>query len=323
MKQVQEGDVVILKSGVTKVLAVGRVVEHPDEGKHIGCGDQEWLRDFVGWDLPAYCYVEWYVPGEPIEGVKGLAQTAIARAKQPGPQKTADDALSTKRAPDGEPGRKLANPEELDLEEVRDHLAAEGLDRQSAENLVPKLHHLQNLVDHYYEFGYQNWDDVKEHEARTFLIVPLLLALGWTERQIKIELSPGKLVADTPTRKSIDVACFLNDYVPEDKQTNQKNCKFLIESKRFSSGVTIDAPQQVKEYANKLPDCETVLVSNGYCYKAFRRDEEGMFSDEPHAYLSLRKLTRNYPLDPDVKGALELLRLLLPQTWRPEAKEMA
>jgi len=30
--------------------------------------------------------------------------------------------------------------------------------------------------------------DIREHETRTFLVIPLLLALGWAEQQLKIEM---------------------------------------------------------------------------------------------------------------------------------------
>ena len=58
MNKVAMNDRIILKYGM-KMLAVGRVVER--EGRHKGEGDKEWLRDFDGWDLRAYCHVEWHV----------------------------------------------------------------------------------------------------------------------------------------------------------------------------------------------------------------------------------------------------------------------
>lgn len=56
MNNVQEGDIIILKSGLRRILAAGTVVKR--NGKFSGCGDKSWLRDFDGWDLQAYCNVD-------------------------------------------------------------------------------------------------------------------------------------------------------------------------------------------------------------------------------------------------------------------------
>ncbi len=197
-----------------------------------------------------------------------------------------------------------SEPEPVDLEEV----AKELEQWDSVENLLSKLRHIQKLAKHYYDFEYKHWDEIKEHEIRTFLIVPLLLALGWKEEQIKIELSPSGLgVGDG--RKSIDIACFSQKYEKNSPNVNKGSCSLILESKRFSSGITKDAPDQAREYAREFPNCKTIVVSNGYCYKAFVR-EKGEFSDTPHAYLNLLKPTRKYPLEPKIGGALQMLELL-------------
>lgn len=314
MQQIAEGNIIVLRHGQSKVVAVGRAVRHPEEDRVTGCGDKDLSRDFVGWDLPAYCYVEWYRPRPPLEKITGMSRSALSRIHKDGPKKYADYVLASKSIPDGKPGKDLANREILELEEVRDYLVSKGLKSEVAETFVPKLKRIQDLAEHYYGFGYRSWDDVKEHEARTFLIVPLLLSLGWEERRIKIELSPDKLNVEKQGNKSIDIACFSQDFRPGEDQINRENCKVLIESKRFSSGVTTQAVEQVKNYA-EMSGCKLVLVSNGYCYKAFVRDENEEFPDKPAAYLNLRALARDYPFDPDVGGALELLRLLMPESW--------
>ena len=64
MAEVSVGDIVLLKIGLSKIYAVGEVVAR--DGKHEGNADKSWLRDFDGWDLSAYCYVDWHVPEKPI-----------------------------------------------------------------------------------------------------------------------------------------------------------------------------------------------------------------------------------------------------------------
>ena len=53
MAKVNASDRVVMKRGMSEVLAAGEVVER--DGRHRGEDDKEWLRDFDGWDLRAYC----------------------------------------------------------------------------------------------------------------------------------------------------------------------------------------------------------------------------------------------------------------------------
>ena len=64
MEQVKKDDIVVLKEGKT-IRAAGIVIQR--NGIHSGCKGKEWLSDFDGWDLPAYCYVDWKEPKEPIQ----------------------------------------------------------------------------------------------------------------------------------------------------------------------------------------------------------------------------------------------------------------
>jgi hypothetical protein len=243
-----------------------------------------------------------------------LAQHPIARINKSEIRKRADEILDLGNLPVGEPGKVVRDLEEVDLVEIQSHLISEGLESEFAENFVDNLEQIQSVADRYFESEYKNWPDIQEDEVRAFLVVPLLQALGWDERRIRLELTPSKLGVESGKR--IDIACFSRPYEAGKKDANRGNCTFLIEVKRFSSGVTSDAPDQVKKYAEGIPGCQMVMVSNGYCYKAFIREDDGNFPDTPSAYLNIRKPSRNFPLNDDVQGCLELLRLMLPHTWQ-------
>ena len=58
--------------------------------------------------------------------------------------------------------------------------------------------------------------------------------------------------------------------------------------------------------------CRVVLVTNGYSYKAYPRADDGSFPTRPTAYLNLLDPRDTYPIDPETKGALEVLELMLP-----------
>ena len=291
MDGVSVGDVVLLRIGRSKICAVGQVVER--EGKHNGNGDKPWLRDFDGWDLPAYCLVDWRVPSEPVT-TSGLARATIQKVHQPKHIEIADSLLKLPiRSSQPDPPA----TESISDDTILEFLISEGLRPSAADELTNAFRRIRLLADYYYKQGH--WEDVREHETRSFLVVPLLLALGWAEQQIKIEL---------PTQEGrVDIACFSRAYSRDNKE-----CVLILEAKDFSSGLDY-APAQARRYAKGFPSCGVVVVSNGYCYKTYVRSKNGVFSVEPSAYLNLLKPKDRYPLDPvNVDGALEVLRWLLP-----------
>lgn len=303
MKQVKLSDVMILKRGNSRIAAVGRVVERG--GKHVGVDDKEWL-EVDGWYLPAYCYVRWHRPSQDVE-VGGLTRKTMERAHQHELQEIARQILTecpsyASRITDPPPTREVSD------EEILEFLIQEGLSPTVAEDLTSALRRVRLLARYYRDRS--RWEDVREHETRTFLILPVLLALGWSEQQMKIELG-------TRGGKRIDIACFSRAYYrKENGEANNEDCALIIESKGFDSGLHY-ANDQAVAYAENFPSCRAVLVSNGYSYKAFERDATGAFSQKPSAYLNLLNPRDRYPLDPEqVDGALGVLRLLLPLSWR-------
>jgi len=292
INEVNSGDVIVLKQGTQKILAAGTVIQR--NGIHKGCADKEWLRDFDGWDLQAYCYVDWKRPSQPIS-ISGLTRATIQRLHQQKHKDAANDILNT--------GVSVpTSPEPLETKLVEDYdilkfLIKEGLRPSAADELTNTISKIRLLADYYY--NHCRWEDIREHETRTFLVVPLLLALGWSEQQIKIELpcSGGR----------IDIACFKKSY----KRKNDE-CVAIIETKDFSSGLDY-AQKQAKTYSQDFPNCKAVIVTNGYCYKTYLRDKNRQFKTSPSAYINLLKPRDEYPLDPvEVGGAFNAIKWLLP-----------
>jgi hypothetical protein len=299
MATVDAGDVILLKRGLSKVVAVGEVVER--NGKHGGDGDKQWLRDFDGWDLRSYCYVDWRVPENPVR-TEGLTRATIQQILQSEHKAIGDQLLQLPVKP--------FSPEPPQAEAVTDDeilrfLIAEGLRPSAADDLTDTFRRIRLLAKYYYDECEDKWDEIREHETRTFLIVPLLLALGWAEQQLKIEFPAGG------GRGRVDTVCFSRPFHRKDKE-----CVALIEAKAFSSGLYY-AVDQAKRYAQDFPSCTALVVSNGYCYRAYRRTEAGIFSERLSAYLNILSPTKAYHLDPvNVGGALDVLRLLMPISLR-------
>jgi hypothetical protein len=74
MTQVRPGDIVVLKRGLGQILAVGEVVDR--NGIFRSEGDKDWLFDFDGWELPAWCNVDWHMPETPIP-TSGLTRATM------------------------------------------------------------------------------------------------------------------------------------------------------------------------------------------------------------------------------------------------------
>ena len=79
MTETQPGDIVVLKRGQSEIVAAGLVVER--NGSFRSEGDKEWLWDFDGWELPAWCYVDWHVPQKPI-ATHGLTRATMQKIYQ-------------------------------------------------------------------------------------------------------------------------------------------------------------------------------------------------------------------------------------------------
>lgn len=304
MLQVQTGDRMVLKQGLSKVIAVGEVLVR--DGKAIGCGDKLWLRDFDGWDLQAYCYVDWHIPPRP-QKTSGLRRGTIHRVRKPDILRLADRwirKIPPKKQYDPEP----ADTRRIEDEEILEFLIREGLRPALAEDLASAFRRIRLLARYYYNEC--EWEDVREHETRTFLIVPLLLGLGWAEQQLKIELP-------TSNRQRLDIACFRRSYQRgENAMANNEDCVLIIETKDFKTGLHY-ASNQARQYAKQFSNCRAIIVSNGYCYKAYIRTKAGMFDSEPSSYLNLLNPQDRYPLNPEtVAGALDVLKVLLPHSWR-------
>ena len=294
MGEVQPNDVVILKRGMTEIVAVGQVVERG--GLCRGINDKSWLRDFDGWDLPAWCNVDWRVPPNPVV-TQGLTRATIQRVGAQHLIELAHNIL------DNFPALNEYEPEPTATETVTDddligHLVQFGLRPGAAEDLTQAMRRIRLLARFYRE---RDWNLTKEHEARSFLVVPLLLALGWAEQRIRIELN-------VPGVGRADIACFRN---PVKTQDQYNDCVLLIETKGLMQGLDY-APKQAHRYAKMFPSCNVVLVTNGYCYKAYKRGN-GNFSLHPSAYLNIINPQDKYHIDTNVGGAIEILKMLIPR----------
>lgn len=281
--QAKKGDILILKKGLTWIHAVGIVQD--DELRQ-----QKHYFNFDGWELRFFKYIEWYVPNSPInvEG-KGLAEGTIRKCHKPELQELANNALKTwqKREKKYEIDTKINDISDEDIIYI---LINNGLKITQSEILTSTLNQVRRLA-RYYLHNF-DWKDVNEDIVRSFLVIPFLSSIGWSEQQMFLEYSVG--------RKKADIVCFDKPSHLKDKQA-----KILVEVKKLSEGLSF-AIGQALAYAKELGNVKIVCVTNGFCYQIYDLDYSSE-PNSPYAYFNILEPINKYPINPNTKGAIEAL----------------
>jgi hypothetical protein len=278
-EQVGVGDLLVLKRPAGRrwrILAVGKVA-----GPYVY---REELGDVEGWDLQHTLPVTWHEPqGELV--VTGLRRGTLARVND---ATAREHALAVWDSGTPRPTQELPPPAKaMETDDVIALLMERGLPAAQAEATATTIRRLRRLAHWYRDHD----DQVGEHEIRTFLIVPLLLALGWAEQRIKIELA------------HTDIALFDEPYSAGASPT------VIVESKRLNDGLGAGTEAQVQRYARDFPNCRALVVSDGFRYRLLTGAGDGW---KPTAYANLLNLRQRHPYRADIDGAGGLFVALLP-----------
>jgi hypothetical protein len=281
-KEADENDLVVLKHAYGRkwgALAVGKIKSEYSFEAVFG--------DVEGFQLQHCRHVDWRQTSQTAIPGLGRGGGSFSRVNDEQARETVErlwEKGKRKKSDQIPP-----EPEEVSREALIDSLLAEGLTRQRAERIADEILRLRELAK-WYESNDDNYD-VREHETRTFLIVPLIMSLGWIEQNVKIELD------------RMDVVLFDGPYSKQNKPV------VIIESKRLWHGLG-GASDQAKEYAKKHPTCYRLIVTDGIRYKLFtKRGGEWHFSD----YMNLLAPKRVHPYKPDVAGAVSFLSKMIPK----------
>lgn len=277
-EEIAEGDIIVLKRPYSKkweIIAIGEVVS-PYSHEQVFC-------DVDGWDLQHCRKVKWKT-SESKEIVPGFRRGTLCRVWNDGAVKKVNELW-------GEWGFIQSSelptiPSKMLVDELIDSLIVNGMPIRNAEVLADTLWKLKRVAKWYTGHG----EDVGEHEIRTFLIIPLLLSLGWAEQKIKIEWN------------NIDVSLFSHVYR---KKTQPE---IIIESKRLWHGLRY-APEQALGYANNYPLVKKFIVTDGIRYKLYEREGDNWTFT---AYINLLELFLKHPYEHNVNGSKEFLLKMLP-----------
>ena len=137
----------------------------------------------------------------------GLTRATIQGVNQPHLLELAEEVLNShlpRTTYEAEP----PDTKEIEDETLISELVQLGLRPGAAEELTQALRRIRLLARFY--LG-RPWELTNEHDARTFLVVPLLIALGWAEQRMKIELS-------VPGVGRVDIGCFSKPFSGRDDQ---------------------------------------------------------------------------------------------------------
>jgi len=168
-------------------------------------------------------------------------------------------------------------------------LISYGLRPNDAEDFTQTIRRIRRLVKWYDS----EVKDIKEFETRTFLIIPLLLALGWPEQKLKIEWN------------NIDIAFFEKPYNKKNLPTN--NCIIILESKRLGEGLTF-AISQGANYSKKYSKCDRLIVTDGCRYRLYKKAGNNW---QYTAYLNILKPRVLHPYEKEIKGASDVFLNLM------------
>jgi len=229
--EMQIGDVVLFRTGITTIAAVGLIAS-----------DYMYFNQFDdvnGWDLQHARRIRWCrLPQEYAFGgqVFGANPTRCSRIWSEEVKDYAGRFLNSPPTHWQEAPLPELPPEEPGLEEVP--VPLKGILAQ-AQDLANLFWDRQNFGDH-----------PTEDELVAHFVVPFLQALGWPPELIAVKW------------RYIDVAVFAA--LPR----TPENCKFVIEAKRLGAGVE-GALEQAKGYVESLGVPRDVVVTDGIRYRMY------------------------------------------------------
>ncbi len=201
LKKVKKDEWLIARKGKQTILAIGRVTEEYDYSNL--------FSDVEGWDLQHFVKVKWYKPDTKNEIIEfdnlPLGQSTLQGCNN---AVVFDEIYKTefKEAKNEFNVEDLILPADISIDKIVSALIDSGVRIQDAENIGFTLNRIVRLTDWYLA----NDGESLEIEIVFFLVVPLLIALGWSEQKIKIEYN------------NIDVALFHLPFKGNYKKHHQK-----------------------------------------------------------------------------------------------------
>jgi hypothetical protein len=283
-EKMQDGNLVVLRSGTASVLGVGQIV-----------GSYEWndeFGDIDGWNLEHVRRVRWLWKGQKEFDTYALKLGDTTQELNIGP---VTEWLSKLVVPDkafSAPLPRLpvsVGNNDIPVEAISEFLFDHGVASSSITHLLQEIGELTRIAKWYQ----QSEGKPSEHETVAYLVVPLLRALGWTPQRMAVEWN------------RVDVALF--EQLPRSDSTLQ----VVVEAKKMDNSC-LTAFSQATTYADRNSECHRLIVTDGIRYGIYIRKSVEPF--RLYAYMNLARLRQDYPVY-GCKGAKDALLAMAPE-WR-------
>jgi hypothetical protein len=277
--EAEKGDIILLRIGTGQLLAVGELADDQPL-----CLDV--FGDVDGWTLQHTRRVRWFentkfdfpmttfgTRARTFAGVNSEAVHRWLNALIIGPKATK---------------RPLANlpvaGKCLDITELARRLFIEGLGSEYVDRLTTKLASIQRVAAWYKNDSKKPENRPSESETISYLVIPLLFSLGWSEQTCAIEW------------KHVDVALF--DRMP----SSDSNLSCVVEVKRFEKSV-FKPTDQARNYAIQAgrESCKRLIVTDGIRYVFHQFNGEDF---KRVAYLNILEMRDTYEIF-ECGGAVE------------------
>jgi len=279
LAKIQPGHWIVIRKGRKQILGIGEVIGEYDYS--------EMFEDVEGWDLQHFIKVKWFKPVEEIRfSGTPLVMSTIAACNHSEVLDRICNSEFKREEKKLEVKYDTELPKKLDPEDLPTRFIDSGIRIQDAENIANTIRRIIQLADWYFKNDFK----ASEHELRTFLVVPLLISLGWSEQKIKVEY------------QNMDISLFEHPFRPNGKKYTPSPFT-IIETKKYDNGLAF-TNKQVERYASKYPECEYFITTNGYRYRFFTRDGNQLKAE---GYINLLNIRERDLLDQNIDGAFKTL----------------
>lgn len=279
--EAKRNDVVLSRLGTDQILAVGIIADDKPE----------WVEEFGdidGWDLQHVRRVRWlpntaekFPPRTLGRQVDKFARVNVSAIREWVRKLNISEELWDRHLLELPEGSISINDVELGHE-----LFLEGLPTEYIDKLTSTLESIRRVAIWYWNEKKRPIGRPSERETITYLVIPLLFALGWSHQTAAIEWN------------NVDIALF-GRMPPEDA-----TLACVIEGKVLGKSV-FSPVGQARNYATSQDRdyCKRLIVTDGIRYSYFSKQ----ISDfELSAYLNILRMRKKYPLY-NCKGAVEAI----------------
>ena len=183
-------------------------------------------------------------------------------------------------------------PKPLSPEELGQQLFSKGIANDAVDRVLTAIERQRRLLKWYKEQRRES-QRPKEHEVVAHMVLPLLLALGWSEQLLAIEW--GK----------IDLAAFCNT------PTTAETCVLICEAKEMRHGLQ-GVLEQAVGYTKKLKlkRCKRILLTQGARFYSYDRPSKGWsYPLPPTGYINVEKIRTEHVFPPNTNAVDTIVAL--------------